>query len=437
MSKRIQIVGGGLVGSLLSLLLVQRGYTVKVFERRPDLRKSDISAGKSINLALSNRGWKPLKMAGIDPLVQEMVIPMNGRMMHDLQGSLSFQPYGRKGQFINSVSRGGLNALLITEAERLGASYAFDVNIESIDLDRTRLIGDTTQASDILIGADGAFSLVRRQMQRMDRFNYSQEYISHGYKELSIPASAAEEFQLDPGALHIWPRGEFMLIALPNLDKSFTVTLFLPFEGDHSFESLSSSEAARVFFEHQFPDAVSLMPDFHSIWAQNPVGSLVTVKCFPWTYGNTMLIGDAAHAIVPFYGQGMNCGFEDCKVLMDLLDKCQDNWEQVLPMFQASRKANADAIADLAIQNYTEMRDLVADDNFLLRKKIESRIHELFPDRWIPQYSMVTFHEEIPYSTAKSTGERQSAIMDEVMRNFGEDDSIENLDFDAIVRQLN
>jgi kynurenine 3-monooxygenase len=434
-AEKIAIVGAGLVGSLLAILLANRGYQVTVFERRPDLRKADISAGKSINLALSNRGWKPLEMAGVIAEVEKMVIPMRGRMMHDHDGNLTFQPYGKQGQAINSISRGGLNQLLITEAENAGVNFVFERPIKHVDFNTTTISfendhGDFT--SDLIIGADGAFSVIRSAMQVTDRFNYSQYYTSHGYKELYIPPGANGDFQLEKNALHIWPRQDFMLIALPNLDKSFTVTLFLPFDGKNSFRQLNTNEEVDGFFLEFFPDVKHLLADLHDSWQNNPASSLVTVKCFPWVKGNTFLIGDAAHAIVPFYGQGMNCGFEDCRVLIELLDAEEDNWDKVMPGFEKQRKSDADAIADLALQNFIEMRDLVADEAFLLRKKIEARISEKYPEKWIPQYSMVTFNDAISYREALELGEKQARIMDEVMKL----PDPESVDFAYVIDQL-
>jgi kynurenine 3-monooxygenase len=442
-TKHIAITGAGLVGSLLAIYLRKRGYAITVFERRVDLRKMDLYAGRSINLALSTRGIKALEEVGLADEIRKAAIPMHGRMMHSLQGDLSFLPYGKQGQFINSISRSDLNALLINEAEKLGAEFLFDHRCLQVDLDQTTLTlhnnisnTTTTRQYDLIIGADGAFSAVRGAMQFTDRFDFSQDYIDHGYKELHIPAGAGKAFQLEKNALHIWPRESFMMIALPNPDGTFTCTLFFPFEGKPSFETLRDDQAIRNFFTSNFPDAVKLMPglleDFHS----NPTSSLVTMKCFPWVRNKTLLIGDAAHAIVPFYGQGMNAGFEDCRILNQLLGQHQDDWDIVLPEFQRLRKPDTDAIAQLALDNFIEMRDLVADAEFLLRKKIEAKLHELYPDQWIPLYSMVTFNENIRYSDAYLTGRKQRKIMDEVMKKPGIGATWPSLPFDQIVSQL-
>ncbi len=437
--QHIGIVGGGLVGSLLAIYLARRGYRVSVFERRPDMRKHLIEGGRSINLALSNRGIRALNEVGLADMLKKNAIPMHGRMIHD--DKQVFQPYGKDGQYINSVSRGGLNAVLLTEAERAGAEFFFEHRCLHVDFQKTELTLQHHQAVqyktfDVIIGADGAFSAVRLAMQQTDRFELHQSYIEHGYKELRIPPSDRGDFQLEPNALHIWPRKSFMLIALPNPDKSFTCTLFLPFEGAESFKKLKKPDDVKAFFSLHFPDAVPLMPALAEDFRDNPTGSLVTIQCFPWHRHNTLLIGDAAHAIVPFYGQGMNAGFEDCRILNSLLDQYDDNWKYVIPEFEKLRKPNADAIARLALDNFVEMRDLVADDEFLLRKKIEARLHDLYPDRWIPLYTMVTFCDDLPYAYALETGRKQQVIMDEVMQTPGIADNWEHLDFESIVRRL-
>jgi kynurenine 3-monooxygenase len=438
----IAITGAGLVGSLLAIYLKNRGYQVSVFERRNDMRKNAGYEGRSINLALSNRGIRALEEVGLAEELKKEAIPMHGRMIHDLHGNLNFQPYGKAGQYINSISRSGLNKVLMTKAESLGVGFHFEQRITGVDFEKTEL---TIQHStlniqhlpvDLIIGSDGAFSAVRLAMQFSDQFNFSQSYIEHGYKELHIPAGAAGSFQMEKNALHIWPRESYMLIALPNPDGSFTLTLFFPFTGETSFETLSTKEKVKDFFKSVFPDAYTLMPQLLEEFFQNPSSSLVTMRCYPWVRNKTLLIGDAAHAIVPFYGQGMNAGFEDCHVLNQLLDQFADDWDQVLPSFQEIRKQNADAIAKLALDNFVEMRDLVNDADFILRKKIESKLHELFPEKWIPLYSMVTFHENIPYSVAYETGQKQKRIMEDVLKQLDIEKNWENLDFKEIVERL-
>lgn len=405
------------------------------------MRHSGYVGGRSINLALSNRGIHALDEVGLAEEIKKVAIPMHGRVMHDRTGALSFLKYGKEGQFINSVSRSALNIVLMNKAEELGVDFHFEQRITKVDLEKTILTVDHGESTvvrnfDLIIGADGAFSAVRSAMQFTDRFDYSQDYIDHGYKELHIPPGTAGSFQLEKNALHIWPRESFMMIALPNPDGSFTCTLFFPFEGSPSFNRLKTDAEVSMFFESTFPDAVKLMPSLLEDYNANPTSSLVTVRCYPWVKNNTLLIGDAAHAIVPFFGQGMNAGFEDCRILTNLLNQYDDQWEKVLPQFQSKRKKDADAIAQLALDNFIEMRDLVADVDFLLRKKIEARLHQLYPAQWIPLYSMVTFHDSIPYSTAYETGQKQKKIMDEVMKRSGVEKNWESLDFKAIIELL-
>jgi kynurenine 3-monooxygenase len=428
MSKKVTIVGAGLVGSLLSIYLAKRGYKIDMYERRADMRKAKISAGKSINLALSDRGWHGLEGVGIADEIRKIAIPMYGRQIHNKDGSTVFQPYGKKDQAIYSVSRAEINMKLMDLAEHAGIKIHFNERCTHIDRkslyahfenEETRKNSSTT--SDLLFGSDGAFSAARLNMQlTSDRFEYNQHYITAGYKELIIPPGKNGEFLLEKNALHIWPRGSFMMIALPNMDGNFTCTLFLPFEGEKSFGKLETKEAVKKFFDEEFSTAVPLMPTLMDDFFHNPTSSLVTVKCFPWTFDNKIaLIGDAAHAIVPFFGQGMNCGFEDCVVLNELIDKHKENWDTIFPEYQQLRKPDGDAIADLAIANFTEMRDKTADPKFLLQKKIEARFNEKYPDKWVPQYTMVTYSPHIRYSTALKEGQKQQAIMDKVMATAG------------------
>ncbi|MBL7709189.1 MAG: FAD-dependent monooxygenase, partial [Chitinophagaceae bacterium] len=334
MKKDITIIGAGLVGSLLSIYLAKRGYRVSIFERRPDMRKEKISAGRSINLALSDRGLLALDKVGLADEIKNISIPMHGRHIHNMDSSTAFQPYGKEGQFINSVSRGALNMKLMDLAEQHGVQIQFNHKCSAIDW-KTNTINfelpgsqPVAHHSQLIFGSDGAFSAARMQHQlQHDKFNYSQYYIDCGYKELTIPPTPAGEFAMEVNALHIWPRKDYMLIALPNLDKTFTCTLFFPFEGPASFSNLTTKEKVQSFFENTFPDAIALMPDYVNEFFNNPTSSLVTVKCFPWVREDKFaLIGDAAHAIVPFFGQGMNCGFEDCRVLDELIDENGDDW---------------------------------------------------------------------------------------------------------------
>ncbi|MBI1287126.1 MAG: NAD(P)-binding protein [Flavobacteriales bacterium] len=422
MAEKQIIIGAGLVGSLHAVYLAKRGVKVEMFERRPDMRTVDISAGRSINLAISHRGLKALDRVGLKEKVLEMVIPMPGRMIHDVEGNTNFQPYGKDGQHINSVSRGGLNALLMTEAEKAGVKINFNQRCIKMDLDagqatfRNEVSGEVCEVTaDHIYGTDGAFSEVRHAMMMTDRFDYSQTYLKHGYKELSIPPAENGGFRLEKNALHIWPRGGFMLIALPNLDGSFTVTLFLSFEGKYAFENLKTEQQVLDFFNEVFPDAVQHMPTLVEDFFGNPTSSLCTVRCFPWRYKDKALIfGDASHAIVPFYGQGMVSGFEDCYVFDQLADEHWNDKETLFDKFQYSRKPDDDAIADLALRNFVEMRDLVADPQFLLRKKIEKKLSTKHPNKWTPLYEMVTF-SEMRYSEALSRGKEQDKIMEEIL----------------------
>jgi kynurenine 3-monooxygenase len=424
--EKVTVVGAGLVGSLFSILMAKKGYQVDVYERRPDMRKEVISAGRSINLALSDRGWKALEIAGITEDIKKVAIPMYGRMIHSIKGDLNFQPYGKENQAIYSVSRGGLNATLMGLAEAQ-PNVKMHFNKRCLDLDlKSNEITFEGQDGKIekveggrVIGADGAYSAIRGKLQFTDRFNYSQEYLEHGYKELTIPANEDGSFKIEKNALHIWPRGEFMLIALPNFDGSFTCTLFFPFEGEKSFSTLKTDEDILKFFNETFPDAVPLMPTLVEDFKNNPTSSLVMIKCSPWNFEEkVLLIGDASHAIVPFYGQGMNSGFEDCTVLWGMFDKYNNDWSKILPEFSKIRKPDTDAIRDLALQNFIEMRDLVADPKFVLQKKIEANFHKKYPEKWLPLYSMVTF-SHIPYSEALKEGKKQEAIMQKVLQMEG------------------
>ena len=423
MQQHIVIAGAGLVGSLWATLLGQKGYKVTVVERRPDMRRVNISAGRSINLALSHRGWGALALCGLTEEVHKFGIPMYVRTMHDREGNLTRQPYGKDNEAIYSVSRGALNKLLLSKAESdSDVHIRFSERITNIDLENRVLHlknEDTGRESelgyDLLFGCDGAYSAVRHRLQFTDRFSYSQTYIEHGYKELNMLPDADGRHRMDVNTLHIWPRGEFMMIALPNPDGTFTCTLFLGWEGKHSFENLHTEEQIEAFFREHFADLLPLIPDYKEQFTANPTSSLMMVKCKPWNHGdNVLLMGDAAHAIVPFYGQGMNAGFEDCRILYDRLEAEAWNFNRVLPEFARRRQPDGSAIADLAMRNFVEMRDLTADPEFLFRKKVERMALEQFPERWMPLYSMVTF-SDIPYHEAKAEGERQDVVMNEVL----------------------
>ncbi|GAB4408394.1 MAG: NAD(P)/FAD-dependent oxidoreductase [Bacteroidia bacterium] len=427
------IIGAGLAGSLMAIYLAQKGYRVQVFERRADMRKGRAEAGRSINLALSARGIHALRETGLLDEVMAQAIPMYGRMIHDPEGGLTFQRYSKDPQeCIYSVSRAGLNISLMNRAEAMeGVSFAFGHRCENIDTDTgTIRLTDMTTGREFdapglrTIACDGAFSAVRYALQRTPRFNLSQSYLDHGYKELTIPPDAAGGFQIEPHALHIWPRGQFMMIALPNPDHSFTCTLFAPYGGETGFDALQSPEAVGAFFERYFPDAVPLIPDLLTDFFANPTGSLLTIRCAPWVLGDRIaLLGDAAHAIVPFFGQGMNAGFEDCTVLSECIDCHAPDWQQVFAAYQQSRKHNADAIADMALENYIEMRDTVADEAFLFRKQVEHAIEQQL-EGYRSRYEMVSF-TRIPYAEAYRRGEINQRILARLLDGL---DHVEDLD---------
>jgi kynurenine 3-monooxygenase len=418
------IVGAGLCGSLLALRLAQRGYKVEVYESRPDLRTTDISAGRSINLALSDRGLKALRLCGMEEKARELCIPMSGRLMHDAKGDTFSSNYsGRENEFINSISRGNLNAILLDAAEEHeNVNIHFNIKCENIDIENTiaHFKDYNTKESfsvhaDVIFGADGAGSSLRKSYvsERKFLFSYSQEYLNHGYKELEIPADTSGNHQISKEHLHIWPRGDFMLIALPNMDGSFTVTLFLSYdEGEFNFDNLTTEEKITEFFEKEFPDALALIPNIKEEFINNPTGPLGTVKCSPWSYLNkTLLIGDSSHAIVPFYGQGMNASFEDVFVLDEVLNQDLGDWESVFKVYQKTRKKDTDAIADLAIDNFHEMKNHVANPLFKEKRKIEMDLEKAFPTEYFSKYSLVTFNEHIGYNEAMNRGRAQDKAL--------------------------
>lgn len=420
-SLKIAVVGSGLVGSLLAIYLKKAGHSVHVYDRSPDIRGIEFS-GRSINLAMSHRGWKALDGVGVGDAVRAIAIPMDKRAIH-LIDKLNFQHYGQAGESIYSIARGTLNRKMIDLAEEVGAEFFFEQKIWDVTLaDATLHIGEEERGEwkevkyDMVFGADGAFSRIRHRMQRQSMFNYSQEFLNTGYKELNIPANADGTHKLDQFSFHIWPRGDYMLIALPNLDGSFTCTLFMPFEGENSFASLTDRKSVEDFFIKNLPDTIDVIPKLTEDFFKNPTSTLVTMKCFPWTYTDKVaLIGDACHAIVPFYGQGMNAGFEDITVLDDLMDKWGDDWEMIFSEYETSRKPDADAIAELSYRNFMEMSSKTADEKFLLQKKIEKRFAEKYPEKWLPLYDRVTFSHR-PYSEALAIGNRQNELMEEVMK---------------------
>ncbi len=438
--KRVTILGAGLVGSLLSIFLRKHGYGVDIYERRADMRSTDMSAGRSINLALSLRGLKALAAVGLESKVKDICIPMHGRMIHDLKGNTELQPYGKHGEYINSVSRSSLNEILISTAEEEGVAIHFNHKCESVDYNNgiSQIRNDESSfevTADWIFGADGAFSALRNSLLKTQGFNYSQNYISAAYKELTIPPTNSGDFALEPNALHIWPRGEYMLIALPNLDKSFTCTLFYPRIGRQSFEELTEAKDVIKLFQDAFPDALPVMPTLVEDFFNNPTAGLVTVRCSPWVKGKTALIGDAAHAIVPFYGQGMNAGFEDCYVFDQLISEHNEINQSMLSAYETLRKPDADAIADLALYNFIEMRDKVANPRFVLQKQIEKELFRRYPDKWVPLYSMVTF-SEMRYSEALKKGMHQQGIMDQILDDQSVPKNYLDFDYEDIISRL-
>ena len=441
--ENVTVMGGGLVGCLLSLYLGKKGYQVDLYERKPDLRQAYKEYGRSINLALSDRGWKALNGIGIGEDIRKVAIPMYGRMVHDLQGKINFQPYGKEGQAIYSVSRGGLNIALLDLVEKeANINLHFSQQCQRVDLqtNEVHLCNSKTGEESViqterLFGVDGAYSMVRYALQKTERFEYSQSYLNYGYKELTIAPGPYGRWMLEKEALHIWPRGNYMMIALPNLNGSFTCTLFFPYEGEESFSKLKTEADVEAFFKKQFPDAVPLMPDLVEEYFRNTVGALVTIKCFPWSHQDKiLLLGDASHGIVPFYGQGMNAGFEDCTVFNELLNQHNGDWETIFKTFQEMRKPNTDAMADLAIYNFMEMRDLVADPRFILQKKIEAKLNALYPDKWIPLYPMVTF-SDMPYAEAQTAGKQHEKIMAKLMPHIQTEADFEKPEVQELVKK--
>ena len=466
--QKVLIIGAGLAGSLLAIYLAKRGMNVEVYEARGDMRLEEVAAGRSINLALSDRGIAALREIGMDEYMLAEAVPMYGRMIHSVAGETKLLPYsGRQGEYINSVSRAGLNIALMNEAAKYD-NVTFRFNERCVDFDcRTgeavfssgeRAVGHT------LIATDGAGSAVRHAMMHggVDRFDFSQKWLEHGYKELHIPAVTDEQqlreqadspFAIEKNALHIWPRHKFMMIALPNFDGSFTCTLFLshrsgnasrvggaphgdnrhadityPADLESSFEDLTDEETVREFFETEFPDAVELMPTLVEDFFHNPTGNLGTVKCFPWNVGGkALLLGDSAHAVVPFYGQGMNCAFEDVRMLDQIIEKHGTDWQAVYEEYGKQRKVNTDAIADMAEENFYEMRDAVADPVFIRKRQLETRLEQKHPD-YFSKYSMVTFREDLPYSVAKARGNAQDSFLMELCEKIDDASQIDTAD---------
>ncbi|MEO6334657.1 MAG: NAD(P)/FAD-dependent oxidoreductase [Pyrinomonadaceae bacterium] len=456
--SQIIIIGAGLAGSLLAIYLAKRGIAVEVFEARDDLRRAGAAAGRSINLALSDRGIAALREVGMDEYMLAEAVPMYGRMIHSLSAETKLLPYsGRQGEYINSVSRAGLNVALINEAEKY-AGVNFIFNERCVDFDTAS--GEVSFASgrtirgDTVIATDGAGSMVRQSMERtLQNFESSSIFLEHGYKEIHIPSAEDGGFLLEQKALHIWPRHQFMMIALPNADGSFTCTMFLALNGPNSFEEVSrgftqakldrgsepnnqresAAKSVLEFFHREFPDAVSLMPTLVEDFFHNPTGQLGTVKCWPWNIGGkALLLGDSAHAVVPFYGQGMNCAFEDVRVLDSLINMHGDNWEQIYDEYGQQRKINTDAIAEMAEENFYEMRDATADPVFQRKRELETKLEQTYPN-YFSKYSMVTFREDLPYSVAKKKGNAQDHLLMEICSGI---DTVSEVDLASVMEKF-
>jgi kynurenine 3-monooxygenase len=418
MKTRVAIVGAGLAGCLLANYLARRGYKVDLYERRPDPRGGKAERGRSINLALSERGLDALRRIGLDDLVLKDALPMRGRMIHPVQGDLDFQQYSADGQrAINSISRGALNnALLDAAVSNKHVKAYFSKRLVGLDVQTGQMTGEdgSKATADIVIGADGAGSAVRGQLLEQGALTESLDFLDYGYKELSIPPQGGD-YVLDPGALHIWPRGKSMMIALPNPDKSFTCTLFWPTGGTEAFASFPSAASIRRHFERVYPDVPPIAPTLVEDYQHNPVGLLGTVRCDPWhANGKVLLIGDAAHAIVPFYGQGANCAFEDVVELDRCLDETHDDWAAAMPMFHARRRDNAEAIAQMALANFVEMRDKVASPVFQTQKKIEHVLERALPGRYVSRYELVSF-STTPYAEVQRRVRRQQQVLGGVL----------------------
>ena len=443
--EKVIVIGAGLSGPLLAILLAKKGYAVSLYERRPDMRLTNISAGRSINLALSDRGIAPLRKIGMDKAVLKETVAMHGRMIHSISGTTNMQPYsGREGEYINSVSRGGLNIKLMDEAERNNIPIYFEHRCIHADPETgtTVFIDENTGAeiretATVVIGTDGAGSAVRNALLKHSnqfRFSFSQEYLEHGYKELHIPPGTGENlFRIEKHALHIWPRGGFMLIALPNLDGSFTVTLFHRYKGEFGFDKLNAAARINQFFTTQFPDVIPHIPELTTDFLENPTGTLATVKCYPWQANHKLLLlGDAAHAIVPFYGQGMNCSFEDCLIFDIILEEHAGNWSSTIEAYQERRKPDTDAIADLAMENFYEMRDHVANENFVKKRQLEMKLEQTYSD-YYSKYALVTFRPDLPYSKARERGLKQDALLLSLCRDVT---TVDQLDLEEVYQKI-
>jgi kynurenine 3-monooxygenase len=436
LKKKITLIGAGLTGPLLATYLANRGYEVDIYERRPDMRKETISAGRSINLAMSIRGIHALKEVGMFEKINPLTIAMKGRLIHELDGSTHLQPYGQKPkEVIYSISRASLNMELMTLAEETGkVNIHFNQACNGMDLDEKTLSildqylgSEKTIPFDLVMGVDGSASAVRDAMISKGKIDFKIKPLGHGYKELNIPPGEKGEFQMEPNVLHIWPRGQFMLIALPNLDCSFTCTLFFPMKGKTSFETVNSTDEILQLFNKQFPDTIPLFKNVVNDYQSNPVGNLGSVYCNPWhVEDKAVLLGDAAHAVVPFFGQGMNASFQDCTVLNQLIEEHDNDWNTILSEFSRQHVQNGHAIANMAIENYLEMRDHVTDPQYIKRRELELKMERIFPNEFLPRYSMVSFHQ-IPYAKVIARGASQNKIMDRILDKYDPDEVDESL----------
>ena len=436
------MIGAGLTGPLLATYLAQQGYSVEIFERRPDMRKESISAGRSINLALSARGNHALKEVGLYDKIKPNTIPMKGRMIHDLNGNTHLQPYGQKeNEVIFSVSRAQLNMDLMTLAEETGkVTIRFNHQLLSADLEQNKLLFQLSNSLEEIelpfnrvIGCDGSASILRKSIVEKANIQYVKKPLGHGYKELTIPPLKSGKFRIEPNALHIWPRGNHMLIALPNNDCSFTCTLFFPMTGTKSFETVKTEKDILDLFQSQFYDAIKLIPNLVEDFQKNSTGDLASVYCKPWHLGDkALLIGDAAHAVVPFFGQGMNASFQDCSTLAKLMGQNKNDWKTIFNTFSSVQVENGHAIADMAIENYLEMRDHVNDTEYKKRRNVELKLERMFPGQFIPRYSMVSFHQ-IPYAEVYQRGGKQFKIIGDVLKA---DPSGQSIDKDMVEKML-
>ena len=438
-NRHITIIGAGLAGALLATLLARRGWSVDVYEKRGDPRVAGYAGGRSINLALAERGRQALRMADADEAVMGHAVMMRGRMVHFPDGRTDLQRYGRDdSEVIWSVHRGELNIVLLDIAEGAGVRLHFDLGLADVDFDRRMAVFATPDgvrrevAYESLVGADGAGSALRHAMATVANLGERVENLGHGYKELEIPPAADGSFRIEPNALHIWPRGRYMCIALPNDERTFTVTLFLPSSGEPSFETVRNGAEARAFFERDFADASALIPDLEHDFDAHPTGVLATLYLDRWHLrGDAVLLGDAAHAMVPFHGQGMNCAFEDCVALADHLERAPDR-EAAFAAFQRERLPNAQAIQQMALENYLEMRDRVDNEDYLLQRALERELAERHPTRFVPRYSMVTFMR-LPYATAFERGRIQRELLAELTRGHESLDTVDRALADRLV----